>query len=156
MMKSAREWITVYDQRRQHPVNRRMHAIGLPLIAIGLLMLLWTLSFPTMDASQIGPLNLALLTVMACVVYAFIIAPLLAICLAGFAMVTLLLIDWLTLQGLALGPIGAALIVAGWLLIVRGQLREGRAPGPAGWIQYLPVGLLWLIARGLERLGIPW
>ncbi|HYJ92863.1 MAG TPA: DUF962 domain-containing protein [Pyrinomonadaceae bacterium] len=33
------EWIDEYSQAHEHPVNRRMHTFGIPMIALSLLMI---------------------------------------------------------------------------------------------------------------------
>ncbi len=50
--RSSQDWIAEYAQGHQHPVNRACHTIGIPMIAISLLLLaglplahgLWRLS----------------------------------------------------------------------------------------------------------------
>jgi len=37
--KSWNEWITQYAQSHQHPVNRLCHTLGIPLIAVAVVML---------------------------------------------------------------------------------------------------------------------
>jgi uncharacterized membrane protein YGL010W len=149
---SGRDWLRQYDQHRQHTLNRRLHAVGLPLAALGLLMLLWSLRLPTDLPLSLRLLNPALLAVMVLVAYGFLIGPLLALCMACLSIPVLLLLNWLDREGLELGWSGIGLIFAGWLLLVAGHRHEGNRPVFLGRLQYLPVGLYWLLDCALRRL----
>ena len=35
------EWIAQYQKSHQHPINRTCHIVGIPLIAVSLLLALW-------------------------------------------------------------------------------------------------------------------
>ena len=37
--KSRRDWISEYGKAHQHPVNQRCHQVGIPLIALSILLL---------------------------------------------------------------------------------------------------------------------
>ncbi|MEA5445126.1 Mpo1-like protein [Gammaproteobacteria bacterium AB-CW1] len=156
MLRGGQAWIRHYGDSRQHPVNRRMHLLGLPLTAFGLLTLLWALNIPVDTGTVPLHLNAGLMVVMAAVVYAFLLSPFLAIPFSLGALLAILAVDWLANQGLALAPSGAALMLAGWLLLARGHRAEGNRPDWSGWIQHLPVGLVWLLARGFDRWRLPW
>jgi uncharacterized membrane protein YGL010W len=154
--KSPRDWITVYGSERRHPANLRLHWIGLPCMHAGLLLLLWALPVPGIFL-EAGPiLNWASLWIMAAIVYAFIISPVLAL---GFAVASALLLwfcAWMAARGAELWPAGIALLFAGWLLVSAGHRAEGNRPSFLGRAQHLPVGLLWLMSRALDRWRVPW
>lgn len=151
-----RGWIQQYDRRRCHPENRRMHAIGLPLVALGLIMLIWPLMLPVGSGPDKNLVPVVLLTVMALAVYGALISFPLTLALMLLLLPLLLLLDVLADAGMYMTPSGAALLLAGWLLLFRGQRREGERPFLLGRIQYLPVGLLWLLSLLFRRLKLPW
>lgn len=148
----GRDWLRQYDQHRQQRLNRRLHAIGLPLAALGLLMLLWSLTLPAHLPLTLRLLNPALLAVMVLVAYGFFIGPVLALCMAGLSIPILSCLNWLDRLGMELGWSGIGLIFAGWLLLVAGHRHEGNSPVFLGRLQYLPVGLYWLLDCALRRL----
>jgi|GEM_PF-2831948 len=151
----GQDWIRFYDERRQDPDNRRMHAIGLPLVALGLLMLIWPLEVMVGSGDLRGPVKVALLVIMVIAVYGMLVSVTLTLGLMILAIPTLLFLDTLSASGLAMMPSGTALLIAGWLLLIRGQRREGKPPYCWGRLQHLPVGLLWLVWRLFSRLGLP-
>jgi uncharacterized membrane protein YGL010W len=154
--RSPRDWIAMYERERRHPLNRRLHALGLPCMHAGMLMLLWALPVPGIFL-EAGPiLNWATLWVMAGIVYAFLISPVLAITYAAASLMLLYACAWLSRHGAELGLTGVALLLAGWLMVHAGHRVEGNRPSFLGRAQYLPVGLLWLASRAFDRLKLPW
>lgn len=146
------DWLRQYDRDRQHRLNRRLHAVGLPLAALGLLMLLWSIRLGPGLPLELRALNPALLAVMVLVAYGFFISPLLALLMAVLSMPVMLLINWLGREGVELAWSGAGLVGAGWLLLVTGHRHEGKPPIFLGRMQYLPVGLYWLLDRAIDCL----
>ncbi|MCP1728044.1 putative membrane protein YGL010W [Natronospira proteinivora] len=149
-------WIEHYDRCRRHPENRRMHAIGLPLVTVGLLMLIWPLEFLVGGGADRSIVPVALLAVMAMAAYGCLISFPLTITLMLLLLPLLLLLDALAGAGVLMVPSGTALLAAGWLLLYRGQRQEGTPPFLLGRLQYLPVGLLWLLSLVFRQLKLPW
>ena len=56
--KPMTEWIAQYAQRHQHPVNRFCHTLGIPMIALSVLLLI-----PAIFVPKLWPLPLALFVV---------------------------------------------------------------------------------------------
>jgi uncharacterized membrane protein YGL010W len=44
--RSSEEWIGQYAQSHQHPVNRACHTVGIPLIALSILLFILSLFLP--------------------------------------------------------------------------------------------------------------
>ncbi|MDQ2070264.1 Mpo1-like protein [Natronospira bacteriovora] len=152
----GRRWLERYGQSRRQPGNRRMHAIGLPLAALGLLMLLASLPVTTQLPPELQQLSPAMLGLMTLVAYGFLIAPLLAALMAPLSLAAMLLVTWLGQEGLALEWSGAGLLLAGWLLLWRGHRQEGPARRPAAYLNDLPLGLYWLLDRAVHGLLRKW
>lgn len=149
--RTPRAFLRDYDQQRRHPENRRLHAMALPMMYLGVIMLLWTLPLPEQGFVQRQPmLNWAMLFVLATTFYALLVAVLPGILTAVLALACVFLTHWLAAAGVQLGMTGAALLVAA------GHRAEGHRRTWLGRSQYLPVGLVWLMGRLLDRLGVPW
>ncbi|MEK7728397.1 MAG: DUF962 domain-containing protein [candidate division KSB1 bacterium] len=56
--KPMTEWIAQYAQSHQHPVNRFCHTLGIPMIALSVLLLI-----PAIFVPKLWPLPLALFVV---------------------------------------------------------------------------------------------
>lgn len=152
-----RAFLRDYDRERRHPDNRRLHAIALPMLYLAVIMLLWTLPLPAEGFVQRQPMvNWAMLFFLATTLYAVLLAALPGLLTAAFALGCVLLTQWLAAAGVQLWVTGAALVIAAWLLIAAGHRAEGNQRTWLGRSQYLPVGLVWLMGRLLDRLGVPW
>jgi uncharacterized membrane protein YGL010W len=46
--RSFEDWLTQYEQSHQHPVNRRCHTIGIPLIVVSLIVIVPALLVPAL------------------------------------------------------------------------------------------------------------
>lgn len=151
--RSMRDWLDSYSQDHQHPINRLLHWICVPLIVWSVMALLWTAPVPT-----------SLLRPGAWAVFAIVLAfawywkrshrlgAALLITLAIFALIC----AWVFEQ---LGPVSmrwliVGVFVAAWIGQFVGHLFEGRRPSFFTDLAYLLVGPAWLMDKLLNRLGL--
>ena len=88
-LKSVDIWLEEYGESHQNPVNKAIHWICVPLIALSLVGVLWDLPVPRAFADISPVMNWGMLFLMASIVYYFILSPRLAlgmvIVIAGYS-----------------------------------------------------------------------
>ena len=78
-LRTVQDWLNEYGESHENPVNKAIHWICVPVIALTLIGLLWSLPVPEAFASISPAMNWGSLFMMASVVYYFILSPSLAI-----------------------------------------------------------------------------
>jgi len=151
--RSMRDWLDSYSQDHQHPINRLLHWICVPLIVWSAIALMWT-----------APVPPSLLKRGAWAVFAIVLAfawywkrshrlgAALLIALALFAAVCAWTFEQLgpaAMRWLAIG-----VFVAAWIGQFIGHLFEGRRPSFFTDLAYLLVGPAWLMDKLLNRIGV--
>jgi uncharacterized membrane protein YGL010W len=145
VMRTIDTWLQAYAASHRHPVNKRIHRIAVPIIALDLLGF----------AHLVAPAAAWVLVGAALVFYARLSLPLAvgmaALALAGLGLVTSLaavtgdgFLAWL-----------AAIFVVTWVAQFIGHHLEGAKPAFFEDLQFLLIGPLWLLADAYERVGIP-
>jgi uncharacterized membrane protein YGL010W len=153
-LKSVDIWLEEYGESHQNPVNKSIHWICVPLIALSLVGVLWDLPVPRAFADISPVMNWGMLFLMASIVYYFILSPRLAlgmvIVIAGFV----LALWWLDTLSTPLWQISVAIFVAAWIGQFIGHAIEGQKPSFFEDLQFLMIGPLWLLSFVYRRLGI--
>ena len=153
-MRSTQDWLDEYSESHQNPVNKAVHWICVPLIALTVIGVLWSLPVPAVFA-EISPLmNWGMFFMMASVVYYFILSPSLAIgMLAVIAAFTGILV-WLDGFSTPLWIISVTIFVLAWIGQFIGHAVEGARPSFFKDLQFLMIGPMWLLSFVYRRLGI--
>jgi uncharacterized membrane protein YGL010W len=150
--RSMREWLDSYSRDHQHPVNRALHWICVPLIVWSALAMMWMIPVPQ---AWFRPGSWAVLAIVLAFTWywkrARRLAAALLIVLALFA----LSCAWACEQ---FGPpwllrAGLAVFVVAWIGQFVGHLIEGRRPSFLTDLAYLLIGPAWLMDKLLRRLG---
>jgi uncharacterized membrane protein YGL010W len=154
MVRTARDWLDAYGESHQHPVNKRIHWICVPLIVLSLVGLLWSLWVPPAVADISPLLNWATLFLVAAVIYYGLLSRPLALGMLAFAGL-LLLATWALDQLPApLWFISLTIFVLAWIGQFIGHEIEGKKPSFFEDIQFLMIGPLWLLAHLYDRLSL--
>ncbi|MFK2893231.1 DUF962 domain-containing protein [Dyella flagellata] len=147
------EWLASYSQDHQHPINRVLHWICVPLIVWSALALLWT-----------APVPVSLLRPGAWAVFAIVLAfawywkrshrlgAALLIALAILALICAWL--WEPLGPMRMRWLAAGVFAVAWVGQFVGHLFEGRRPSFFTDLAYLLVGPAWLMDKLLNRIGL--
>ncbi len=152
-MRTVEDWLAEYGTSHQHPWNKALHWLCVPLIVLAVLGLLAALPVPA--AARGHPLaNWASLAVLAALAYYAWLSPPLAL-----GMLLPLALAGAALAGLAaLAPPlwrpCAAIFVAAWIGQFVGHAIEGRRPSFFKDLQFLLIGPLWLLGFVYRRLGL--
>lgn len=154
VVKSVDSWLEEYGESHQNPVNKAIHWVCVPLIALSLVGVLWDLPVPRAFVEISPVMNWGMLFLMASIVYYFILSPRLAlgmvIVIAGFV----LALWWLDTLSMPLWQISVAIFVAAWIGQFIGHAIEGQKPSFFKDLQFLMIGPLWLLSFIYRRLGI--
>jgi uncharacterized membrane protein YGL010W len=151
--RSMRDWLDSYSQDHQHPINRLLHWICVPLIVWSVMALLWTVPVPP---SLLRPGAWAVFAIVLAFAWywkhSYRLGAALLIALAIFALIC----AWVLEQ---LGPVSmrwlaACVFVAAWIGQFVGHLFEGRRPSFFTDLAYLLVGPAWLMDKLLNRVGL--
>jgi len=152
---SVDTWLDEYGESHRNPVNKAIHWICVPLIAISVVGILWDLPVPRSFGDISPAMNWGMLFLMAAVVYYFILSPRLAV---GMVLVTAafgLCLVWLDSFTVPLWKICTAIFVLAWIGQFIGHAVEGQRPSFFKDLQFLMIGPLWLLSFVYRRLGIP-
>ena len=87
-IKNVNAWLDEYGESHQNPVNKTIHWICVPLIALSLVGVLWDLPVPGAFEDISPAMNWGMLFLMAAIVYYFILSPRLAVGMVLIFLVT--------------------------------------------------------------------
>jgi uncharacterized membrane protein YGL010W len=151
--RSMREWLDSYSQDHQHPINRLLHWICVPLIVWSALALLWTVPVP---ASLLRPGAYAVFAIVLAFAWYWRRSHRLAAALLIALAILALICAWVFAP---LGPIHMRWLALGifavaWIGQFIGHLFEGRRPSFFTDLAYLLVGPAWLMDKLLNRIGL--
>ena len=153
-MRSTQDWLDEYSESHQNPVNKAVHWICVPLIALTVIGVLWSLPVPAVFAEVSPLMNWGMFFMMASVVYYFILSPSLALgMLAVIAAFTGILV-WLDGFSTPLWIISVTIFVLAWIGQFIGHAVEGARPSFFKDLQFLMIGPMWLLSFVYRRLGI--
>lgn len=140
-----------YAGDHQHPTNRAIHTVCVPVILWTCVALVWPIPAPGGLPGVWAGVGIAL---------ALVYYLRLSVVLAG-AMAAIFAVCAAVAHGVyvAVGPTGTwvvagAVFVAAWIAQFVGHGIEGKRPSFLTDLQYLLVGPLWVAAKGLARLGV--
>lgn len=155
-MRTADEWLDEYSESHQHPTNKLLHWICVPLIVVSLIGLLWSLPVPEAFVDISPALNWGTTFLLASVVYYFIMSMSLAVGMLPVILMVVAAVVWLDQFTAPLWLISGILFVLAWIGQFIGHMIEGRRPSFFRDLQFLMIGPAWLIAHIYRRLGIPY
>lgn len=133
-----------YASSHQQPGNERIHLVAIPCIVFSLLGLLYA-------ASPV----LALLFLVASLVYYWRLSKVFFVAMLAFSMLLLAIVVALQVKGLLL-PVCAGVFVVAWIFQFIGHHMEGKKPSFLEDVQYLWVGPLFVLRHWFVQLGWRW
>jgi uncharacterized membrane protein YGL010W len=145
-VKSIHEWLDKYSDSHQHPFNKVTHWICVPLIALSLLGILWSVPFINFVLAPPFIINWATLFLLLALIYYFLLNWKLAIGMICFSAILLGLLYWLDNFAMPLWVISISIFIVAWIGQFIGHHIEGKRPSFFQDIQFLLIGPLWLLA----------
>ena len=151
-MKSVHSWLEEYGESHQHPVNKRIHWICVPLIMFSLIGLLWAIPQDYFPGHWI---NWGSLLVLLALIYYLILSPKIFI---GMFLISLGLIlgnSWVAESSpLIQWRFSLSIFVLAWIGQFIGHKIEGKKPSFFKDVQFLLIGPAWLLSFIYKKLGI--
>ena len=152
MTRTLDDWLDAYGDSHRNPVNKTIHRIAVPIIALDLLGFLHLVRTDALG-SFVPPASW-LLVILALAFYVRLSLPL----AAGMFLLALPSMAALDAGLAALGawalPTLVAVFGATWAAQFVGHAIEGEKPSFFADLQFLLIGPLWLLADAYRRLGL--
>lgn len=148
-----------YGESHQNPTNKAIHWICVPLIFFSIVGLIASIpAAPLQNLTEGNPYaNWATVLLILVIVYYVSLSIPLAIAMAFFGLVCILLCN--LLAGLNIAPlwlICVVIFVAAWIGQFYGHKVEGKKPSFFKDLQFLMIGPAWLMHFIFKKLGIPY
>jgi uncharacterized membrane protein YGL010W len=141
------ELLTEYSESHQHPINKLIHWICVPLIVWSLLGMLWSLP-------AVLPVNWAVVLTALSMIYYLRVAPGLAVGILIVLTAMLLLLALMEQAELPLWKLALQVFALAWAGQFIGHTIEGKRPSFFKDVQFLLIGPLWLLSFVYKKLGI--
>ena len=152
-MKPVDPWMVEYAESHQHPVNKIIHRICIPVIIFGLAGMLWVIPYPD-SIRPLLVLNWATIFIFFVLVYYFYLSWRLAIGMLIYALIIYLILLWLESTGTNLGQISVTLFLLAWAGQFIGHMVEKKHPSFFKNIRFLLIGPLFILAELYRKLNI--
>lgn len=153
MAHTVSDWLNEYGASHRNPLNKRLHWICVPLIALSVVGFLWSAPVPA-SAAAISPfLNWGALFLLAIIVYYFTLSVSLALGMILFSALLMLVTYALSQLAAPLWLTSLIIFVLAWIGQFVGHHYEGARPAFFKDLQFLLIGPLWLMAHLYARLG---
>ncbi len=151
---SVDAWLEEYGESHRSPVNKAIHWVCVPLIAMSVVGLMWALPVPGAFERISPALNWGVLFLMASIVYYFVLSPRLALGMIPVTAAFALCLLWLDGLETPLWMLCTAIFLLAWTGQFIGHAVEGERPSFFKDLQFLMIGPLWLLSFVYRRLGI--
>jgi len=143
-----------YAADHQHPVNRRLHTICVPVIVVSLLGLLWSIPVPGFGGDRPSFVNWATLAAILALVWYLRLSIRLGLGMLAATIVALALVAALGRLDQPLWLSSSALFLVAWIGQFIGHGFEGKRPSFFRDVRFLLVGPLWVLSHLYPRLGL--
>jgi uncharacterized membrane protein YGL010W len=148
------QWLDEYGASHEHPTNKRLHYICVPLIVLSLLGMLSALPFPHALARPVAWLDWSGVVAIAAVAYYMTLSPSLAAATLLVLALLLALVHGLALLPWPLWLTSVVIFVVAWIGQFVGHGIEGKRPSFFKDLQFLLIGPLWILDHAGHRLGL--
>ena len=153
-MTGIQQLLDEYGESHQHPTNKLIHWICVPLIVWSLLAMIWSFWVPGILSRLPFEFNWALVLIMLSMVYYFLVSVSLAV---GILLVFIMMVTiswWINHMGIPAWQVAIPVFVLAWVGQFIGHNIEGKRPSFFKDLQFLLIGPLWLLSFVYRKLGI--
>lgn len=152
--KTVREWFAEYGFNHQHPLNKIIHWICVPVLSWCVLAFIWSVPVPASWLTVMPWFNWALLAIAAATAYYVRLSP----ALAGGMLVFLALCYWAVLLiagavAMPLWKLGCMVFIGAWALQFIGHTVERRRPSFTQDMVFLLIGPAFLVGAVYRVFG---
>jgi uncharacterized membrane protein YGL010W len=152
-MRTIENWLSEYGESHQNPTNKLVHWVCVPVIFFCVVGLLYGVKLG-INLTPTLQLNLAMVVLLATLFYYVRLSPTLAIGMALFAGVCLVICQMIEASGVPLWQVCLTLFVLAWIGQFWGHKIEGKKPSFLKDVQFLMIGPAWLMSFIYKRVGI--
>jgi len=153
-MTGIQQLLDDYGESHQHPTNKLIHWLCVPLIAWSLLAMVWSFSVPGFFSRLPFEFNWALVLIMLSMVYYFLVSVSLAVGILLVFIVMATICWWMNHMGISAWQVAIPVFVLAWVGQFIGHNIEGKRPSFFKDLQFLLIGPLWLLSFVYRKLGI--
>lgn len=152
-MRTIQNWLSEYGESHKNPTNKLVHWICVPVIFFCVVGMLYSVKLG-INLGPALPLNLAMVILLITILYYIRLSPTLAVGMALFAGVCLVICQMIETSGTPLWQVSLVLFVLAWIGQFWGHKIEGKKPSFLKDVQFLMIGPAWLMSFIYQRLGI--
>jgi len=153
-MQAVGYYLEEYAKDHRNPVNKALHRVCVPAIAVSLLGLLWAIPVPAILAGPGRYANWATGLIALAMIYYLLLSLRLALGMLPVIVVAIVLVDGLSALPWPLWQTSLAIFVVAWIGQFVGHAAEGKQPSFFRDVQFLLIGPLWILADVYRRFGI--
>jgi uncharacterized membrane protein YGL010W len=147
MISKLTSLLNEYGESHQHPTNKLVHWICVPLIFWSIAGLLYAIPFHAFN----DWINVASIALMAVLIYYVRLSLKLAIGMLVFAAICILSWRFLAIMELPIIAIALSVFAGAWIGQFWGHKIEGKKPSFLKDIQFLLIGPAWLMSQIIRR-----
>lgn len=151
-MTGIQQLLNEYSESHQHPANKLIHWICVPLIVWSLLAMLTAIQVPAYINEL--PLNWAIVISACAMVYYFLLSVSLAFGILLVFSIMLLIAEFVANTGVDVLQVAVIVFVIAWIGQFIGHKIEGKKPSFFKDLQFLLIGPLWLLSFVYQKLGV--
>lgn len=145
-MKTLDQWLVEYSVSHQHPTNKQIHNICVPLIMFSVLGLVWSIPTPELFQNSML-LNWSVFFSTICMIFYFSLGISTGLLMLAFLVPMLVGVYALDSFGLSVLWISVVVFVVSWVGQFIGHKIEGKKPSFFQDIQFLLIGPLWVFRK---------
>lgn len=154
-MKTIQDWLSEYAVSHQNPTNKMVHFVCVPLIFFTVVGLFYSIPFRMELGSSGYHLNVAVVLMVAAVLYYFMLSKSLSVGMALFSLLCLYVCHLIYNSGIApLWAVSLGIFVTAWVFQFWGHSVEGKKPSFLKDLQFLLIGPAWIMSFVYKKLGI--
>lgn len=151
-MRTFDEWMSEYSVSHNHPTNKLIHKIAVPLIMLTVIGLLWCIPTPQKFQETSPFLNWATIFVAGCMVFYLTLNFIMFVSMFVLTSAMIWLCHLLYQQGILL-QFSIAVFVISWLAQFYGHKLEGKKPSFLQDMAFLLIGPLWVLRAFYATIG---
>ncbi len=158
MARTIQQWFDEYSLNHQHPTNKKIHFVCVPLIFMSLVGLLSNISItpPNFNHPNLFPyFNLGELLILAGLIFYLRLSLSIFIGMTLFSLFTLAIVFLVSKYAVVpMWIISLAVFVLAWVGQFYGHKIEGKKPSFLTDLQFLLIGPAWILGFIYKKMGI--
>ena len=151
-MRTFSQWMDEYQVSHNHPVNKKIHKVCVPLIMLTVLGFLWAIPTPDFFL-QVPFLNWATIFTLLCLIFYFSLNAIMALTMLVMTGMMLWICHLLDQAGVLLS-FSIVVFVLSWIGQFYGHKLEGKKPSFFQDLAFLLIGPLWVMRSFYGLIGI--